>query len=275
MEARGLKVNVKVMGSMEEIVKEKGTRREADLAARDGQTSPPISTGTAALPLHLRMTALSPYLRRHYRPTVNAAKLDPLAPHLAAPATASAPIIRSPHAPHAQQGPHRLPPPIARLLPALCLRPAEHAATHRPPPSHLTPAAPPPRAHSPSSTRPHQQGRPPLLHPCAARRKAHPPPRHQHARSAPIPLRSTAPIWFRTRRPQAQQRLHYVAKPHSRASANPLLSLLLTRAPAAPSPLSLETGANRAAHRATRLKPEPGPVPTGTFQGLCPIFVQF
>jgi hypothetical protein len=28
MEARGLKVNVKVMGSMEEIVKEKGTHRE-------------------------------------------------------------------------------------------------------------------------------------------------------------------------------------------------------------------------------------------------------
>jgi hypothetical protein len=80
MEARGLKVNVKVMGSMEEIVKEKGTRREGRHCRSGRPALPPISTGTAALPLHLRMTALSPYLRRHYRPTANSIKSEPFIP---------------------------------------------------------------------------------------------------------------------------------------------------------------------------------------------------
>lgn len=80
MEARGLKVNVKVMGSMEEIVKEKGTRREGRHCHSGRPALPPISIGTAALPLHLRMTTPSPYLRRHYRPTAKSIKSEPFIP---------------------------------------------------------------------------------------------------------------------------------------------------------------------------------------------------
>jgi hypothetical protein len=65
---------------MEVIVKEKGTRREGRHYRSGRPTLPPILTGTAALPLQLRMTALSPYLRRHYGSTTNSIKYEPFIP---------------------------------------------------------------------------------------------------------------------------------------------------------------------------------------------------
>nr|XP_051207636.1 uncharacterized protein LOC127323558 [Lolium perenne] len=175
MEARGLKVNVKVMGSMEEIVKEKGTRRE-------GRPIPSIACKIDEFLVSFRVFALAVHPSGHLPPAFTAARPRSIrtpASNSTAPPPAAATINRAapltlirsstasqiarahhrpgccPHAIPLAQPPHH--PRVGRCQPS---PPRPHCRDHQPPAAALptnsralTARLTPPREQCPTSRR--------------------------------------------------------------------------------------------------------------------------
>nr|XP_051229676.1 vegetative cell wall protein gp1-like [Lolium perenne] len=151
MEARGLKDNVKVMGSMEEIVKEKGTRREELRRTRSSPaqpTLPPPCSVSFRCPAPARLTTSrpSPALRSTDLRTPPQPSRRPTSP-------------RSPWFPRAPARPSG-----QRPAPAPWRRPAGPRAHHLPADS-SSPASPPPRVRAPPGCRCSVYRAPAQLHP--------------------------------------------------------------------------------------------------------------